>query len=89
MYVFSVLKSLFFSLYQLKKNLNTWIANVTVGPVKDFRNCLPGKECEHEKVLTNNTNRLLLIDKNKNRLIACGSVYQVCFSSYICYFLYI
>ena len=68
-------------LYQLDRDFNV-IANVTTGPIPDHHNCIPQadstKPCP-EKEWTNNTNKLLLIDKNQSRLIACGSVVQVIF----------
>ena len=67
----------FFRLYQLDKNLKNVLAIATVGPKLDHPNCLPNKQCAETKVPTNNTNRLLLIDKGRDRLIACGSVFQV------------
>lgn len=51
--------------------------NVITGPELD--NYLCGSSCIREKVLTDNYNKILLIDKNVNgndRLIVCGSLFQ-------------
>ncbi|XP_076807405.1 plexin-B2-like [Clavelina lepadiformis] len=64
-------------LFQLTKNLSEVIVLGT-GPVKDNVKCLPfsTNPCKEEKRLTDNFNKLLLVDSTGNRLIVCGSVYQ-------------
>nr|CAB3264961.1 plexin-B1 [Phallusia mammillata] len=62
-------------LYQLDRSLQL-LHNVTTGPVMDNVNCKPHEDMCSLKMLTNNTNKLLLVDVQNNRLIVCGSVYQ-------------
>ena len=68
----------FCRLYQLGKDLKNLVAKVTVGPEDDFNGCLPFQPCDdYTRVPTDNKNKLLLIDKGRGRLIACGSIFQV------------
>ena len=51
---------------------------VPTGPQKDNTDCLaPGvlPECKLPRILTNNRNKILLIDQGQQKLITCGSVY--------------
>uniref|UniRef100_A0A4W4DQR6 Sema domain-containing protein n=1 Tax=Electrophorus electricus TaxID=8005 RepID=A0A4W4DQR6_ELEEL len=67
------------SLYQLNATLVTEVENGT-GPVKDSMLChapqLPQAPCEHAKTLTDNYNKLLVLDREQKVLVTCGSVYQ-------------
>ncbi|XP_006631156.2 plexin-A1 [Lepisosteus oculatus] len=65
-------------IYKLSNNL-TLLRNHMTGPVEDNEKCYPPpsvQSCPHGLVLTNNVNKLLLIDYMQNRLIACGSASQ-------------
>lgn len=63
-------------LYQLSPDLNTVITEVT-GPKNDSFDCTV-LECpaSAKKVLTDNVNKVLLIDYSTSRLITCGSLFQ-------------
>ncbi|XP_051509231.1 plexin-D1 [Myxocyprinus asiaticus] len=67
------------SLYQLNATLALEVETRT-GPVRDNPLChapqLPQATCEHEKTLTDNHNKLLVLDREQGVLVACGSVYQ-------------
>ena len=52
------------TLKELKKNIT--------GPKLDYINCLIDEECTGK--ITNNRNKVLLIDKTKRRLVTCGSL---------------
>ena len=63
-------------IYKLSSTLEVQQQLVT-GPEQD--NVLCSDPCTKEKVLTNNYNKILLIEKNingNNRLIVCGSLFQ-------------
>ncbi|XP_065576884.1 plexin-A4-like isoform X2 [Artemia franciscana] len=63
-------------LYQLNENLET-TTKVVTGPKEDSPDC-SSRECPQnvEKRLTDNYNKVLVIDENENRLITCGSLFQ-------------
>ncbi|XP_072327378.1 plexin-B2-like [Scyliorhinus torazame] len=63
-------------LYQLTLDLQQEVEKKT-GPKLDDPDCLPpiSDSCIH-RVLTPNYNKLLLIDKDMNRLVICGSIYK-------------
>ncbi|XP_072233957.1 plexin-A4 isoform X1 [Leuresthes tenuis] len=49
------------------------------GPDDDNRKCYPPRivqPCSEPLTLTNNVNKMLLMDYKENRLLACGSLYQ-------------
>ncbi|XP_058844836.1 plexin-D1-like isoform X2 [Acipenser ruthenus] len=66
-------------IYQLDGNLSLEIEEKT-GPVLDNMLChapqLPHASCEHPKVLTDNYNKLLQLDRDQHVVVVCGSVYQ-------------
>ncbi|MBN3325816.1 PLXB1 protein, partial [Atractosteus spatula] len=63
-------------LFQLSSDLQLKM-EVKTGPVKDSKECLPpiDKACTHAR-LTNNHNKLLLVNPYSGELITCGSVHQ-------------
>lgn len=62
-------------LYQFNSSLNIE-ESVQTGPVDDSPACSP-TDCSGVDVMrTNNVNKVLVIDKQSNKLIACGSVHQ-------------
>ena len=64
--------------YKLTGNLTLQVAHKT-GPEEDNRSCYPPlivQPCGEALALTNNVNKLLIIDYSENRLLACGSLYQ-------------
>ncbi|XP_077970969.1 plexin-B2-like isoform X2 [Styela clava] len=68
-------------IYQLSKDMSTSSLNqVDTGPVNDSVQCLPyGKQCEPNQnvlKLSDNYNKLLLMDIDRGRLLVCGSIYQ-------------
>ncbi|XP_059358937.1 plexin-D1 isoform X2 [Carassius carassius] len=67
------------SLYQLNATLAREVETRT-GPVLDNPLChapqLPQATCEHQKTLTDNHNKLLVLDRAQGVLLACGSVFQ-------------
>ncbi|XP_026106054.1 plexin-D1 [Carassius auratus] len=67
------------SLYQLNATLSREVETHT-GPVLDNPLChapqLPQAMCEHQKTLTDNHNKLLVLDREQGVLLACGSVFQ-------------
>ncbi|KAM6333402.1 LOW QUALITY PROTEIN: plexin-A2 [Alca torda] len=66
--------------YKLSGNLTILVAHKT-GPEEDNKSCYPPlivQPCSEILTLTNNVNKLLIIDYSENRLLACGSLYQVC-----------
>ncbi|XP_067268964.1 plexin-D1 [Pseudorasbora parva] len=67
------------SLYQLNATLAQEV-EMRTGPVRDNPLChapqLPQATCEHEKTLTDNHNKLLVLDRAQGVVLACGSVYQ-------------
>jgi plexin A len=65
-------------LYQLSPDLKLTVSAVT-GPKEDspFCSVLPDCPHSHEKKLTNNVNKALVVDYAESRLIECGSLFQV------------
>nr|XP_012614217.1 plexin-A2 [Microcebus murinus]XP_020139995.1 plexin-A2 [Microcebus murinus] len=64
--------------YKLTGNLTIQVAHKT-GPEEDNKSCYPPlivQPCGEVLTLTNNVNKLLIIDYSENRLLACGSLYQ-------------
>ncbi|XP_027726981.1 plexin-A2 [Vombatus ursinus] len=64
--------------YKLSGNLTIQVAHKT-GPEEDNKSCYPPlivQPCSEVLTLTNNVNKLLIIDYSENRLLACGSLYQ-------------
>uniref|UniRef100_A0A669QES9 Plexin-A2 n=1 Tax=Phasianus colchicus TaxID=9054 RepID=A0A669QES9_PHACC len=64
--------------YKLSGNLTILVAHKT-GPEEDNKSCYPPlivQPCTEVLTLTNNVNKLLIIDYSENRLLACGSLYQ-------------
>nr|XP_015203544.1 PREDICTED: plexin-B1 [Lepisosteus oculatus] len=63
-------------LFQLSSDLQLKM-EVKTGPVEDSKECLPpiDKACTHAR-LTNNHNKLLLVNPYSGELITCGSVHQ-------------
>ncbi|XP_058557438.1 plexin-A2 isoform X3 [Neofelis nebulosa] len=64
--------------YKLTGNLTIQVAHKT-GPEEDNKSCYPPlivQPCSEVLTLTNNVNKLLIIDYSENRLLACGSLYQ-------------
>uniref|UniRef100_A0A670YHM6 Plexin-A2 n=1 Tax=Pseudonaja textilis TaxID=8673 RepID=A0A670YHM6_PSETE len=64
--------------YKLSGNLTVLVDHKT-GPEEDNRSCYPPlivQPCTEILTLTNNVNKLLIIDYSENRLLACGSLYQ-------------
>ncbi|XP_036297850.2 plexin-A2 isoform X2 [Pipistrellus kuhlii] len=64
--------------YKLTGNLTIQVAHMT-GPREDNKSCYPPltvQPCSEALTLTNNVNKLLIIDYPENRLLACGSLYQ-------------
>ncbi|KAL6042046.1 hypothetical protein STEG23_022036, partial [Scotinomys teguina] len=64
--------------YKLTGNLTIQVAHKT-GPEEDNKACYPPlivQPCSEVLTLTNNVNKLLIIDYSENRLLACGSLYQ-------------
>ncbi len=63
-------------LYKLSSSLEIEEENVT-GPVDDNQKCPPPpRTCVEMKARTNNINKALVVNKEGNELIVCGSVYQ-------------
>ncbi|XP_031754933.1 plexin-A4 isoform X2 [Xenopus tropicalis] len=65
-------------IYKLSEDLKILVTHQT-GPSEDNPKCYPPsivQPCNDQLVLTNNINKMLLIDYKENRLIACGSLYQ-------------
>ncbi|XP_053205484.1 uncharacterized protein LOC128389869 [Panonychus citri] len=63
-------------LYQFNSSLEVEVA-IETGPVDDSPNCSPN-DCSgtDTTMLTTNFNKILVIDENSSKLIACGSVHQ-------------
>ncbi|XP_026530985.1 plexin-A2 [Notechis scutatus] len=64
--------------YKLSANLTVLVDHKT-GPEEDNKSCYPPlivQPCTEILTLTNNVNKLLIIDYSENRLLACGSLYQ-------------
>lgn len=65
-------------IYKLSPSLEVQLSHQT-GPDEDNRECYPPRivqSCSEPLTLTNNVNKMLLIDYRENRLLACGSLYQ-------------
>ncbi|XP_005164747.1 plexin-A4 isoform X1 [Danio rerio] len=65
-------------IYKLSPGLDIQVSHQT-GPDEDNRNCYPPRivqPCSEPLTLTNNVNKMLLMDYRENRLLACGSLYQ-------------
>ncbi|KAK7896295.1 hypothetical protein WMY93_021620 [Mugilogobius chulae] len=65
-------------IYKLKPSLELEVSHET-GPDEDNRKCYPPRivqPCSEPLTLTNNVNKMLLMDYKENRLLACGSLYQ-------------
>ncbi|CAH1783846.1 unnamed protein product [Owenia fusiformis] len=63
-------------LYQLQNDLSLEVDIVT-GPELDNPQCQPHvTSCASSKFLTNNHNKVLVIDETNNQLITCGSIFQ-------------
>ncbi|XP_059805912.1 plexin-A2-like isoform X2 [Hypanus sabinus] len=65
-------------IYKLSSNLTLLLSHKT-GPEEDNKLCYPPlivQPCNEPLTLTNNVNKLLLIDYTDNRLLACGSLFQ-------------
>ncbi|XP_043569984.1 plexin-A4 isoform X2 [Chiloscyllium plagiosum] len=65
-------------IYKLSSDLHPLITHQT-GPDEDNPNCYPPRivqPCNEPLRLTDNINKMLLIDQGERRLIACGSLYQ-------------
>ncbi|KAG9485444.1 hypothetical protein GDO78_008491 [Eleutherodactylus coqui] len=65
-------------IYKLSGNLTLLVSHNT-GPGEDNKSCYPPQNvqpCSEPRTLTNNVNKLLIIDYSENRLLACGSLYQ-------------
>ncbi|XP_078679210.1 hepatocyte growth factor receptor-like isoform X1 [Branchiostoma floridae x Branchiostoma belcheri] len=63
-------------LYQLSADLELQKSYIT-GPVRDSPKCQPSAQhCREGKVLSDNENKILLVDQSLGVLLACGSVLQ-------------
>uniref|UniRef100_A0AAQ4P298 Plexin A4 n=1 Tax=Gasterosteus aculeatus aculeatus TaxID=481459 RepID=A0AAQ4P298_GASAC len=65
-------------IYKLSPGLEVQVSHET-GPDEDNRKCYPPRivqPCSEPLSLTNNVNKMLLMDYRENRLLACGSLYQ-------------
>ncbi|XP_043572172.1 plexin-A2 [Chiloscyllium plagiosum] len=65
-------------IYKLSSNLTLLLKHET-GPEEDNKSCYPPlivQPCNEPLTMTNNVNKLLLIDYSENRLLACGSLFQ-------------
>ncbi|CAH2275493.1 plexin-A4 isoform X1 [Pelobates cultripes] len=65
-------------IYKLSEDLKVLVSHQT-GPDEDNPKCYPPRivqPCNEPLAVTNNVNKMLLIDYKENRLIACGSLYQ-------------
>ncbi|XP_015207910.2 plexin-A4 [Lepisosteus oculatus] len=65
-------------IYKLSSDLKVQVTHQT-GPDEDNPKCYPPRivqPCHEPLTLTNNINKMLLIDYKENRLLACGSLYQ-------------
>ncbi|KAM6976873.1 plexin A3-like [Aplochiton taeniatus] len=64
--------------FKLSSNLTQLRSHMT-GPVEDNAKCYPPpsvRACAHRLELSDNVNKLLLVDYAGNRLVACGSIWQ-------------
>ncbi|XP_060788388.1 plexin A3 [Neoarius graeffei] len=65
-------------IYKLSDNL-TELRSHQTGPIEDNGKCYPPpsvRACAHKLELSDNINKLLLIDYTSNRLVACGTIWQ-------------
>ncbi|KAK2841359.1 hypothetical protein Q7C36_012938 [Tachysurus vachellii] len=65
-------------IYKLSDNL-TELRSHQTGPIEDNSKCYPPpsvRTCAHKQELSDNINKLLLIDYASNRLVACGTIWQ-------------
>lgn len=65
-------------IYKLSDNL-TELRSHQTGPIEDNAKCYPPpsvRACAHKQELSDNINKLLLIDYASNRLVACGTIWQ-------------
>ena len=62
-------------IYQLSEDLKTRKTAYT-GPRKDNEKCYPHSICTNPMKETNNLNKLLIVDFDNDRLVACGSIRQ-------------
>ncbi|XP_041349841.1 plexin-B-like isoform X2 [Gigantopelta aegis] len=63
-------------IYQLDSNLRL-LVEVQTGPRNDSPNCLPPPDpCSYSTHETQNYNKILAIDRNRKKLVTCGSIYQ-------------
>ncbi|KAI1888081.1 hypothetical protein AGOR_G00181370 [Albula goreensis] len=65
-------------IYKLSPGLELQVSHQT-GPDEDNRKCYPPRivqPCGEPLALTNNVNKMLLVDYRENRLLACGSLFQ-------------
>ncbi|XP_075065016.1 plexin-B2 [Mixophyes fleayi] len=64
-------------LYQLTGDLEM-LVNFTTGPQLDHKRCTPPIEASQcsDAALTNNYNKLLLLDVPNNRTVVCGSIFK-------------
>lgn len=62
-------------IFQLRQDL-TLENYADTGPKLDSETCYPHSECTKPKKMTNNYNKLLILDSDNNRLVACGSIKQ-------------
>ncbi|KAI1882011.1 hypothetical protein AGOR_G00246280 [Albula goreensis] len=65
-------------IYKLSPGLQLEASHQT-GPEDDNRKCYPPRivqPCSEPLALTNNVNKLLLVDYRQDRLLACGSLFQ-------------
>ncbi|XP_032076613.1 plexin-B2 isoform X1 [Thamnophis elegans] len=66
------------ALHQLTRDLKPSIAEVTTGPHLDNKKCTPPIEesqCS-DKQMTDNYNKLLLVDTQEKRIVVCGSLFR-------------
>ncbi|KAI1897965.1 hypothetical protein AGOR_G00088720 [Albula goreensis] len=65
-------------IYKLSPGLELQVSSIT-GPDEDNRKCYPPpivQPCGEPLALTNDVNKMLLVDYRENRLLACGSLFQ-------------
>uniref|UniRef100_A0A8D0G7D4 Sema domain-containing protein n=1 Tax=Sphenodon punctatus TaxID=8508 RepID=A0A8D0G7D4_SPHPU len=66
------------ALYQLTKNLSESQLSTITGPKLDSKKCTPPidqAQCSEAK-MTDNFNKLLLLDKQEKRIVECGSLFK-------------
>ena len=77
-----ILSGNIFRLLRLDENLVV-VESTTTGPDFDHTHCNPNKLCEHDKSMTDNVNKLLLVEASKRRIISCSTLYQVRNSDFV------